>query len=212
MKKFLVVFIGLIMMSSVALASPLTDYSAGKGSVDLTWRNTQDTLNGWDLNKKDNLDSAVTVGLGHNLAFQYRNFEPKSDPTSDSGGVTGTFKLKTNEFNVLYKVDPNFSVIAGVVSAKGEAVPGNNYSSNTKNYWQVGLVAYTPIATKTNLWAVANAGSNLTNLEVGVGYEFACNWEFNVNYRDLETKKLNGNVGNFDAKAKGFGFGVTYKF
>lgn len=64
----------LLMTSGAALASPLTDFSAGKGSVDLTLRDTKNSMTNAllaiDFDKKYNLDAAATVGLGNNWALQ----------------------------------------------------------------------------------------------------------------------------------------------
>jgi len=70
------------------------------------------------------------------------------------------------------------------------------------------------IADKTTLWGSAAAGKDLTNYEVGIGYEFRPNWEFNVNYRDFNVKNFSvqSQGGGFDLKAKGLGYGITYKF
>lgn len=224
----------MLMLSSVALASPLMDYSAGKGSVDLTFRNSENTgtIDGSSMtfDKKYNFDGAITVGLGNNFAFQYRNFESKSGDTSLGKVYVNDHptwpslnsKITFNEYNILYKLDKNVAAFAGLLSAKGTlnlsgGVDGytlynGSLPTDTKNYWQVGLVGSTKIANKTTLWGSVGVGSNLTNWEVGVSYEFAPSWEFNVNYRDVEAKKLAYSGCNVDAKAKGLGLGITYKF
>lgn len=235
MRKTFVCLVCLLMMSSVALASPLMDFTAGKGSIDLTWRNAENTVDGLAFDKKYNLDGAITLGLGNKWAFQYRNFEPKSkdmsawvyDPEYDMDiyGQVNT-KLAFNEFNVLYKLDKNVAALAGMVTAKatanfsGRAYQEGGYegsgsfstSTNTKNLWQVGLVASTELAPKTTLYGMAAAGANLTNFAVGVSYEFAPNLELDVNYRTIEAKKLKYEGVEGDVKAQGFGFGITYKF
>ncbi|MDR3588577.1 MAG: hypothetical protein P4N41_02850 [Negativicutes bacterium] len=226
MKKVVVAIICMLMLSSVAWASPLMDFSAGKGSIDLTYRNSENSGNidgsSMTFDKKYNLDGAITIGLGNKFAFQYRNFEPKSDDTLlGYGYVRDTrlplkvnSKIAFNEFNVLYKVDKNVAAFAGLLTAKGTLnfLSGPSLSTNTKNLWQVGLVGSTSIADKTTLWGSVGVGSNLTNWEVGVSYAFAPSWEFNVNYREIEAKKLSYSGYDVDAKSKGLGLGLTYKF
>jgi hypothetical protein len=236
MKKVLGIVICFMMLSTVALASPLMDYSSGKGSIDLTWRNTQDNgpmangltgnlENGKDYERKGNLDAALTLGLGNNWGFQYRNFEPKSDDHVFNNAlgipgatVTQNLKFETNEFNVLYKLDKNVALLAGYMTTKATLSASTNSAlivfpfgstlSDSKNMWQVGLLASTEIAPKTTLWGSFAAGNNsLTNWEVGVGYQFSPGWEFNVNYREIKTS-----VESVDFKDSGLGFGVTYKF
>jgi len=178
----------------------------------LTWRDTQNTGSfsdgSIDFNKKYNLDGAATFGLGNNLAFQYRTFQPES--ASTQGAVA---KFENNEYNVLYKLNKGVSAFAGLVTAKGTLSEGAlSISANSKNLWQVGVIGSTEIAPKTNLWGVAAAGTNWTNYEVGIGYEFTPNLEFNVNYREVQAKNLNFLGLSGDGKAKGLGFGLTFKY
>lgn len=85
-------------------------------------------------------------------------------------------------------------------------------SSKTKNVWQVGIIASTVVADKTTLWGSATTSSDLTNYEVGIGYEFNPGWELNVNYRDLRVKDVRLGGGSGEFKEKGMGFGITHKF
>lgn len=119
-------------------------------------------------------------------------------------------KLETNEINALYKLDKNIAAFAGYVTAKA----GNDYaglftvSSRTKKLWQAGVVGSAPLGGKTTLWGSAAAGRDLASWEVGVGYAFTPSFEFNVNYREVKADDLDG----MNVKAKGLGFGVTFKF
>jgi hypothetical protein len=233
MKKMSVIVIALVLISSTAFASPLTDFSSGKGAIDLTLRDTTNSGNvtvapyiiSGDGASKLNLDGALTFGLGNNLALQFRAFSPESKDTTLTGAMTGTDRSKftTSEFNILYKLDKNVAIFTGYVTAKGEMsfsnYPGKNFTTKSKNLWQFGVVASTPIGEKTTLWASAAAGTNsLTNLEIGVGYEIAPNLELNVNYREIKASDFTGTssdgsaVTTKDLKAKGPGFGITYKF
>ena len=75
-----------MLTTSVGFASPLNDYSAGKTSVDLTWR--QSSLDATSqgatdaLSKKGNMEFGITTGLGNNFAFQYTNANNKSKDTN----------------------------------------------------------------------------------------------------------------------------------
>jgi len=198
-----------MVIASTALASPLMDFSQGKGSIDLTWRNTENSASGDSFEKKYNLDGAITFGLGNKWAFQYRNFEPKSDNTRIEDDDL-TLKLATNEFNLLYKLDKNVAAFAGYVTMKGTMtlVGGESDSSDTKKMWQGGVMATAPLGEKLNLWGMVGAGNNLTNWEAGMGYAFSPNAELNVNYRMIKVDELSG----ANVKAKGLGFGLTFKW
>ncbi|MDR3561110.1 MAG: outer membrane beta-barrel protein [Negativicutes bacterium] len=224
MKKIAMIVTCLLLLCNMALASPLMDFSQGKGSIDLTWRNADTNLSGpgysQDFAKNYNLEGGLTYGLGNKFAFQFRTFEAKSGDTITTTPLfapdRANFKLTTNEYNVLYKLDKNLAAYAGLVTAKGTfadlTFPGNSGGTNTRNFWQVGLVGSTEIAKRTTLWANVAAGTDLTNWGVGVSYAFTPSWELNVDYRDFQAKNLTIPGGKVDGKAKGVGIGVTYKF
>lgn len=219
-----------MLTASVGFAAPLTDYSVGKTSIDLTSR--QSDIKGEapagdvSLDKKYNLDWGITTGLGNNFALQYNGYNPKSKDTVIYSDPTETdsmnIKLKTQELNVLYKLDKNISAYAGLVRLKATAnqtvdVSGVSTSSSdasdTKNKIQFGLVGSTKIADKTTAYASIGVASDFTNWKIGLSQEIAPNVEFNVDYRSLKAKSLAiNNIGDVDVTAKGVGFGVSYKF
>jgi len=219
-----------MLTASIGFTAPLTDYSAGKTSIDLTWRNSDIHGKAPDgdtsLDKKYNLDWGITTGLGNNFAIQYNGYNAKSKDTVEYSNAFETesmnIKLKTQELNVLYKLDKNISVYAGLVRLKAtvnqnEEVSGVNtsssFSSDNKNKLQIGLVGSTKIADKTTAYASVGVASDFTNWKVGLAQEIAPNVEFNVDYRRLKAKKIGiDNVGDADITAKGVGFGVTCKF
>lgn len=211
-----------MLTTSIGFAAPLTDYSTGKTSIDLTWRNSDINAKSQDsddsLDKKGNLDFGITTGLGNNFAIQYNYYNAKSKETSLPDGYGGTYKedgsLKTQELNVLYKIDKNLSAYTGIVRVKGNInSDGNGFSSDNKNKLQFGLVGSTKITDKTTAYASIGVASDYTNWKVGVSQEIAPNLELNVDYRKLEAKKLNFNgVGDADITTKGLGVGVSYKF
>jgi len=221
MKKVLVISLVLsALLFGTAWASPLMDYEAGRGSIDLNWRSTGMNVTGYthaNLPDNYNLDAAITFGLGNNFAFQYRNFEPKSPvvtPWNFNGVLTsGQFTFSSQEFNVLYKLGKDVSAFAGDVSAHGYRwTPISTYTTAARNLWQIGITGRSLIAPKTTLWASAAAGTDLTNLEIGVSYEFTHNTEFNFSYRKIDTKNLKVYQISENVKSTGFGYGITYKF
>lgn len=207
MKKLLSTLALSMLFCSVAVASPLTDYSQGHWSIDLTERNTTNSFlmtpsltESLDFKNKYNFDGTVTVGLGHKFAVQYRNFQPKSSTfTYVIGSDTNTYNLnvKTSEFNVLYKLNNSTSALVGLIRASGNYVYTYQYSSDVdswitdiqaKSFWQVGFVSSSELASNTTAWCMAAIGKHLTNYEVGVSYKLCKNMEFNVNYRELKLR------------------------
>jgi hypothetical protein len=228
MKKITVMFSCLMILSSVALASPLTDFSAGKGSIDLMVQKSPvyETTPGWTYQypSTNTVQYGVTVGLGNNFAFQFRDDSAKSANTSYSApaepdnGNTVNGKLTAQAFNVLYKVNPNIIAFAGVMSTKFTFTNFTNSvyegSTNTKNTAQVGLTGITKLGGQTTAYASVVAGKDLTSYEVGLSQEIATHLELNIGYRDIVAKNFLAPDGTHMPKyeAKGMVYGITYKF
>ena len=231
-KKILVTLAVLSIGASVGYASPLTDYSVGKTTIDLMVRNTDSEVTDREgpisLGRKSNLDFGITTGLGNRLAIQYSNYNAKAkdavfySSASETDRMNG--KLKTQEFNIMYKVDKNISAYTGLVTIKGSLIEndrdnGTNidttypYSSGTKKKMQFGLVGSTKLGEKTSAYAQVGVASDYTNWKIGVSQEIAPNLDFNIDYRRLKVKKLSYEAGDAsDVTVKGLGYGVTYKF
>jgi hypothetical protein len=222
-KKVVGVLTCLMMLTTVALASPLMEYAEDSGSVDLTWRNTENTLSAPGLSstlpKKSSLDAALTFGIGDNLGFQYRYFAPKSpDDSTQRAPAVVNARLTTREFNLLSKLDKNVTVFGGLVMAKGNqsvvapAAFSESVDSKSRNLWQVGFIGTAPIAEKTILWGSAGTGRDLINWEVGIGYRVTTDLELNLSYRSIKADNLDFNGGKVDVEGKGLGFGVTVRY
>lgn len=220
-----------MLTTSIGFTAPLTDYSTGKTAIDLMWRNadisTKTSGNDISFGKKNSLDWGITTGLGNNFAIQYNGYNVKSKDTvtySDAFEIeTLNLELKTQEFNVLYKLDNNVSVYTGIVSLKGSGSENKNvigvntsynFTSDTKKKIQFGLIGSTKIADKTTAYALVGVASDYTNWKIGMSQEIAPNLELNVDYRKIQAKKItfSNGVGDPDVTVKGFGFGIGYKF
>lgn len=84
MKKTVILALAsvVVVTASVGFAAPLTDYSAGKTSIDVTWRSSDiDADNSEEvaaMEKKRSLEWGVTTGLGNNFALQYIGSDAKA--------------------------------------------------------------------------------------------------------------------------------------
>ena len=261
MKKVVLTVLLVVALSSVAMASPLNDFSKGKASLDINYRSNADFdvnpgINGLGklgdiaFDSNSNLEWGFTYGVGNNWALQYRQATPKGtlglfNATStqreltkiSSDGITAInvnleAKTKVEEYNILYKMDKNFTAFTGLVKASPSVKLGvgiDPYGSgdlaivgHDKNIWQFGLQAVAPIADKFTGYGIVGFGKDYRNLEAGVGYEVSKDIELNVNYRDMKIKNMSmvglnipkleiGDVTS-DVHQKGFGFGLAYKF
>ena len=212
-----------MLTTGVGSASPLNDYSAGKTSIDMTWRQSSIDATSQSvtdsLSKKGSMEFGITTGLGSNFACQYTNANNKSKDTNLPDGAGGTYRengsLKTQEFNVLYKLDKNVSAYVGMVNIKGNINDeGSGSSSSSKNKMQFGLMGSTKLADKTTAYAQVGFASSYNNWKIGISQEVAPNLELNIDYRRNQAKKMSfdNGLGDVDMTAKGIGVGVSYKF
>jgi predicted porin len=205
------------MLSSLALAAPLMDYSTGKTAIDISVYPNLDThlsnntgYNESPKGKSGNYEFGVTTGLGDKFAIQYRNFSPE---TKSFGQYHDVVELKNQEINMLYKLNNNLSAFAGYNWTKvHDSSTRINGDSETKGTTQVGVIASTQIAQKTTLFGKLGVGNDLTNYQLGISYCITPNLDFNICYNYLEVKKVT--FGNLDlsGECKGLGYGLTYKF
>lgn len=213
-----------------------------------------------DFNGSANLDMGLTVGVGNNWAVQYRQYNPKGtilnqtwDVGSLSSFITGTTnisaigvnlegKIRSDEYNVLYKLGKNVAGFVGVVRTSAGITPSLSISScpnigidipelrsDDRNIFQVGLLGSTKLGDKITGYGNVSLGSNYRNWQAGLAYEFAKEWEFDVNYRYTKFGKykmgdafvicpkdgstlFSTDLNLKDVEAKGWGFGLTYKF
>lgn len=210
----------MVMMMTIGYASPLTDYSQGKTSIDITWRPSLDivdkyTYSGSDDSTTDRLDGRkatfdwrITSGLGNNCAIQYNHYRAIGNPEDFNAGI------RAQELNLLYRLNKNTAAFAGYHRAKFNI--SDSVSTPNKNTLQAGLIGNIEIAKKTDVYGIVGFGKDLVNYEVGISYELAKDIEFNVDYRYKKVKNLSDTIGSFsykdDVTAKGVGCGITYKF
>jgi len=214
-----------MLISNVALAAPLTDFSLGKTAIDVTLYPSMNTslTNNYGYDQSPNTDGifelGATVGLGKGLALQYNQFNPE---TKWFNGDWEKVRLNSYEFNVLKQIatcDRSFVAAFIGINRVGitDSLTGapDTYSDN-KNVFQYGLVASQKIGpknTKVSLFGKAGFGQDLANIEVGAAYALSKNLDINVNYRVLNVKNISfGAYTLVNSEFKGLGIGLTGKF
>lgn len=184
-----------------------------------------------------NMDAGLTIGLGNNWAVQYRQYNPEGTIWSYSDeyisvGLDG--KIKSEEFNVLYKFGPKFAGFVGAVRSNasikaslsgygiGTYIP--EIKAEEHSTVQVGLLGTATVAKNLDAYGIVSFGSDYRNWEAGLSYNFDKNWSLNVSYRDTQFDKYklagisDSSTGSYadvnlkDITVKGWGFGLAYKF
>lgn len=214
-KRVLATIVAISAISSVGFASPMTDYSQGNVAVDLSVRASNHT--DMDGNSGDgktaNFNYGLTVGMGDNWAFQYKKDNADSKTFTEGGGNTGHTELESNQYNVLYKLDQNLSAFVGLTNTKAKYRMNASLDTDNAVGYQVGLVGTMPLAPKLTGYASLGLGNKITDYQIGLGYEVFQNVELNVGYQDTKFKKLHySGESDFDYKAHGMTYGLTYKF
>lgn len=226
---FILTMVCSTLIAGVSSASPLTDYSPGSTAVDIKWfpalymtdRYTTAIaeLNGTDIanGKQENSEWGVTTGLGGNWAIQYRQFNPETEDFEDSG-LLQKYGLRTQELNVLYKIDQSISAFAGWHQARYtyEAEIDANVTAQDKNVLQAGLIGTTQVASKTQLYGLVGVGEALVDCELGVSYAVAKALDLDLVYRYKQVGELVdttfGTPYEDAVTIEGLGLGITYKF
>ena len=208
MKKKVLLGLAVCMsISTAAMASPLNDYSMGKGEVNVgtTLAPAMATgANGYTTKSdvKNKLQGGATVGVGRNLALQFKYSDAEQKPSNQD------IRFRTQEYNLRYKVDKNFSVYAGDMHAR----LANDYAAATRNIFQVGVQYETPLGKNLTGWAAIGLGSNLQHYEAGVGYALAQNVDLDLSYQYTQVKDFEVSGTKLDSTMKGLYAGLSFKF
>ena len=220
MKKICILTAGIVLIASNVFAAPQTDIAQGKTAIDIGAFNAKDSMtlmgNDIDFGNKTNINFGVTTGISDKYAVQYKY------NSLDSGHYTNavvdtSMKIKTQEFNVLYKLTKNTDAFIGVHKFSGTLYNHNvNMAADfdNKNKMQIGVTTTVPLGEKLNAWGTLSAGDNLISGELGVSHPLNKNTDLNLYYRYTKEKDLtlNGVPYNYDIENNGFGLGVTMKF
>ena len=216
-KKVLALAAAVACVSSMAFATPQTQFEKGQWQLDLGAWNPKAEVDGDNFSNgtgdgnsdsKWNFQGGLNYGLTDKLALQYNYYGLKTD--LDDFKTDGD----EHEVNLVYGLNKNFAVYGGWNRIKNE----NGDWSDTNNVAQIGLIAKAPLAKNLDVYAKGAVGTKDTALwEAGLGYQIGDDWDINAGYRYLNTKLAD--KGEFAALKddanityKGFIAGVSYRF
>lgn len=190
-----------LMVSSVAMASPLAKLEQGKGKIDASLTlgpsiKAEQHGDKTDLGGKTRYRVGATYGLGNNVGLDYVYAANAGDNDSS---------VQSHQINLMYQINNYVTAFGGYIYNKAEMGGWNN---NTNGY-QLGLQGRMDLAKRTVGWAKFGIGNTITQYEVGVGYDLTHNWEANLFYNDSKYKDFNNDI---DMKTHNVNLGVSYKF
>ena len=194
-------------LSTVAFASPLQNYEAGKVEINVgtTLAPAMATTSNGGTSKSDvknKIEGGATVGLGHNLALQYKYVDSQQKPNDE-------YNMRTQEYNLRYKLDKNVSVYAGQMHARFGAKSSSAEVSATRNIFQAGVQYEAALGRNLTGWAGMGFGSDMQHYEAGLGYALTQDLDLDLSYQYTQVKKFADTV---DCTAKGLYAGLSFKF
>ncbi len=188
MKKIVAAAAVAMMSASVAMASPAVELSQGKINAGYNYTNYNVKVGGADANHSGN-DFYIQGGLSDKFALGF-----ESENVSTAGN-----DIKTTDLTVQYKLDKNFSLVAG---NRHHSVGG--YSKDSM-LW--GLKARTELGKNVDGYAAFQTSSNENEFQVGALVKLSQNLNLDVNYKDHEGK---GDMDHLSWKGLGVGLNTSF--
>lgn len=197
-KIFAIMSTTFVITTATAFASPVQDFQ--QGSVSLEIGSTLDSkVTGKgavsaDVIGKSGFKAGITAGLNDHLAIQYKQGMFKSEDSTIS--IMHTYaKAAPQDLNLLYKVNPNLTFIAGYETTKISY--GNFVSDASKSDFHFGFTATQKLADKATLFATLIGGKNSSLKELGVSYALSKDTTFNLSYAERKISDVDLQVPAF---------------
>lgn len=184
--------LGLICAMSIcgsAFAAPSVDFDKGRVSASLGIPLVDSHYKVESFDKHYGYGD-VTVGLGGNLALNYRHNGYNADGND--------IRFRSDEYNVMYKVLPNIALYGGYV--KGTASSEKSANELSKDQVQVGARVSLELPLLFTVWADGAYSPDMRGFELGVSRPIMNNLDLDVTYF------------NENDKVKGIKTGLTVKF
>lgn len=204
MKKIIAATLSLLVMGTTALASPTPSFEKDAVTLELG-----STLNSKFLGEgavsgeadgKSGFKYAVAVGLGNDLAVEYRGGKFQSENFSVTmlvGGVPTTVdkvygKSIHQEINLIHQINPSMSAVVGWVQNKFSY---NKVVADAKvSAIHAGLLGNHKLDDKTALFASVIGGKDVIFWEAGFSRKLAKDANLNVSYARREFKNVDFNT------------------
>ncbi len=198
MRKLIALFAlttGLFMTTSIVHASPVTEFEKGALSVEIG--STLDSkVSGRGKVSADvvgdfGFKTAATAGVNDRFAVQLKHgmFKSKTStiPTA-LGSLTTYAKAEPSDLNVLYKINPNLTLITGYEHTKISY--GAHVYDASKSALHIGFTGTHKLNDQYTLFATMLGGKDVSLKEIGVSYKMSDSTTFNVSYAEREVKNV----------------------
>lgn len=187
-----------VITTATAFASPTTDFQQGAVSLEIgSTLNSKVTGRGSvsaDVTGKSGFKIGVTAGLSDNLAIQYKQGMFKSEDSTIS--IMHTYaQAEPQDLNLLYKVNPNLTFIAGYEKTKISY--GKYVADASKSSLHFGVTGTHKLTDKATIFATLMAGKDSSLKELGVSYALSKETTFNLSYAERKINNVDLQVPAF---------------
>lgn len=204
-KKIIACLAGTYFITGIGFAAPVADVSKGDAIVDVSYNRLD--VDG-STKKFDATEIALTHGLTNKFALSTGVTFTGNETISFYNQQLGSVEANITDIKLQYKATKEFAPFIGYkkweIDSEG---PPADTELASKSGIQYGVIYNTKVADKTNAFAVASFGNDIKEYKLGLSYDISKNCAAEINY-----KKISLDTNNRDIDAKGFGFGVSYKF
>jgi predicted porin len=184
-----------VLLSGTAFASPSVDFNKGAFILEAgSTLNAKVSGNGRhsiNADGKSGYIYAITAGLGHNLALQFKQGKFQSANASLMG-ITTYAQAEPTDVNLLYKVNPQLTFISGY--EHDNIYYGQAVAAASKSAFHFGLTGTHNLSRTTSLFATYLAGNGVSLSEVGVSYKLSANSTLSVSYAERKFENMAFNI------------------
>jgi opacity protein-like surface antigen len=201
MKKVLLSMAALSIISSTAMAAPITDLQKDESIAGYSYWNTKIEADGYDFGKTGSNGFYVETGINDKFIVGIETM--KGSKSGNVYGVGVSADTRFTDISLKYKIDKNVQIIAGNRNYDSNFSGGGYSLSSSTNKFFYGVGVNTEIGESTSAYASILHSNIADDWQVGVNHTLNKNVILNVNYRYYDDDYFT---------LKGLGAGVAYKF
>lgn len=201
MKKVLITMAALSIVSSVAMAAPITDLQKGESVAGYSYWNAKVKSGSYDFGNAVTNGFYAETGISDKLIIGIETM--KGDKSANFYGTNVSADTRFTDISLKYKINKNVQLIAGNRNYDSNLSGGGYSGSSSTDKFFYGVGASTEIGASMSAYASVIHSSIADDWQIGVNRNLSKNTVLNVNYRNYDEDYFT---------LKGFGAGVVYKF
>jgi len=201
MRKILLTLSALTLMTSVAMAAPVTDLQKGQSVAGYSYWNTKINVDNYDFGKINTNGFYAETAIDEKLIVGIETM--KGSKSTTISGVAVSADTRFTDVSLKYKLNKNVQLIAGNRSYDTNVSIAGTSASDTTSKFFYGVGTTTDINKNTTAYASIIHSDIADDWQIGVNHNLSKNVGLNVNYRSYSEDGFS---------LKGLGAGIAYKF